>query len=185
MSHVARGLAVIVYFGASIASVQAGDNGHPGLNAIGRFWGVGYSQRGYQVAPGRLNIVRQMHPASDYMSTNLMAPYHQTSNPQAFSYQAPTLVHPASPTSSIVEEKAEVVAPPKPAGPPPPWLQPYLNSESTEMPKASNQPITLENDDVLPVKDVSPSDKAADDLLLNFNSATRRYPPTGKLNRYR
>lgn len=196
MSKTARSLAFFIFSGISIIGVlpgstaQAGDNGHPALNAIGRFWGVGYSQRGYQVAPGPLNVVRKMHPASAYGSTALLAPYHQASYPQAYSPPSPVLSYPTQP-QALADTNAEVVPAPKPVGPPPTWLEPYLNEKASKPAKPEGESIIIESIDSEPSIDtepngeLSPSDKTADDLLLDFSSASRVFAPARTVNRYR
>lgn len=188
MSKIARRVAFFIFSGLLITAVEAGENGHPTLNAIGRFWGVGYSQRGYQVAPGPLNILRQMQPASAYRSSSLLAPYHQASYPQAYILRAPNAT--AAPNSqSILQDNSESLAPPKPVGPPPVWLEPYLNDRSPEVKKTTEQrgeqPRITEKLQAEPAGELSPGDKDADELLLDLNSANRSSTPTVRANRYR
>lgn len=151
-------------------AAQSGENDFPVLNSIGRFWGVGYTQGGYHAAQdGRFDVVTHRHPASNYRSGGLpqySQPLYSPSphaNLSPSPVLAPTPAGPKSDGSSMTPPKPgaklgemEALAPPKPAtpskpaGPPPRWLEDYLQDEDVIDADAEIPP---------PRKNVQPSEK--------------------------
>ncbi len=128
------------------------DSEFPVLNSIGRFLGVGYRRGGYQAAQdGRFDAVANRHPASNYRIGGL--PHYSqplySPPPKATTLSspvvAPNLAAPksadnkATPQTPGAKPSApEAIAPPKPtaptkpAGPPPRWLEDYLQGEDAK-----------------------------------------------------
>ncbi|MEZ6135662.1 MAG: hypothetical protein R3C53_12200 [Pirellulaceae bacterium] len=191
---------------ASASFSSAGENGHPALNALGRFWGYGYSHQGYQTAPGRLNIVRQMHPAADYPSTRLLAPYHaavypNVSNQNGYGYPQPLampMLLPGTTESSGSQGTAPVeslrprvpkiptpqkTVPEKPVGPPPTWLEPFLKDQEAPPPgleTIQTPPGTEISTEPDAEVEISPSDRTEDDLLLLDSATFNLQAPAGR-----
>lgn len=115
----------------------------PTLNTVGRFLGVGFSHTGYHSRiDGRFN--HHNRPASAYGSSALDFPYSPSYqpfrpariSPQPQAFTAPTNVVPTPapemPTTEDADESSEEIQPeelPKPVGPPPNWLKPYMTEE--------------------------------------------------------
>lgn len=114
----------------------ADDHAFAGLNAVGRFLGVGYSHHGYHSGPaGRLQMVQQNHPASAYPSTYRHSPYL----PAEYAYRPQRSVngYQLSPAPTLAPQLATPNVPtlaPEPIGPPPKWLAPYLQEDEETLP---------------------------------------------------
>jgi hypothetical protein len=88
---VLKKLAVLtIGVGVSLASSAAAqEHNHPALNAVGRFWGFGWSN-GYHAGAydGRFQHVKDNHPASMYGSNALLYPYQAGYEPARAYMQA-------------------------------------------------------------------------------------------------
>ena len=178
--------------------VLADDNGHPLLNSVGRFLGIGYTHHGYHASQGgQLNIVKQNHPAANYRSSHLLAPYHVTSQtppaacaapsqsqtralplmltaPQALNSPQYTPQHsPQSSAGVISQPNLPTVAPPQP--------KPETGPNAAVTPNQSEH-ILLES--LLPTEP-SPSDRTLNLLDNDEFSASAAARRTHPLNRYR
>ncbi len=151
------------------------DSEFPVLNSIGRFWGVGYTRGGYHAAQdGRFDIVTNRHPAPNYRPGSLphySQPIYSPPPASPSPVVAPTPTVQKSGDKSSAPKKSEAkpgapeanelprpVVPAKPAGPPPRWLEDYLQREAAE--KAPGE-IPHSNDNGQPQDDApesSPSD---------------------------
>ncbi|MEZ6077034.1 MAG: hypothetical protein R3C56_15605 [Pirellulaceae bacterium] len=125
------------------------DSEFPVLNSIGRFWGVGYTRGGYHAAQdGRFDIVTNRHPAPNYRPGGLpqySQPIYSPPPASPSPVVAPTPTVQKSGDKSSAPKKSEAkpgapeanelprpVVPAKPAGPPPRWLEDYLQREAAE-----------------------------------------------------
>ncbi|MFK7734490.1 MAG: hypothetical protein AB8B50_00580 [Pirellulaceae bacterium] len=154
----------------------AQERGLPILNTAGRFLGVGYSRGGYHSpANGQFKVMRQLHPANAYRSSQLQYPYHPAYTPsrpaQAYTHGLPpaqgaSIMQPyqnslgfVTPSNSTNQPSAATPQKPaKPAGPPPTWLEPMLNNGQ---PASRTQPDSKTE----PVERPNAVEDGADDLL--------------------
>ncbi|MEO8268883.1 MAG: hypothetical protein ABI557_04125 [Aureliella sp.] len=143
-----------VLLGVIFAAPHVGrgaDHEFPTLNSIGRFWGLGYTQGGYQTAQdGRFDIVTNRHRASNYRSGGLAQYSQPLYSPTLNSLVSPAQIVAPTPAALRSDDQSqalkkseakpdllEVVSPPmpsvptKPAGPSPRWLEDYLQEETT------------------------------------------------------
>lgn len=117
--------AAVAVSGSFTSPTARADEGAPRLSAVGRFFGFGYSQHGYHSAYGRPASVAHSHPAQ-YPSgqlTQIYLPAHYAI-PQTRAHG----VGQFQPTGTI-QVRQPNLAPQIPAGPPPKWLEPYLQGQ--------------------------------------------------------
>ncbi|MEM7476594.1 MAG: hypothetical protein AAF483_16525 [Planctomycetota bacterium] len=101
-------------------------DGIPILNSAGRYLGVGWSRHGYQAAGnGQFRIVRARHPQQNYPSRHLSYPYSPGYQPIRPSYAGAG----QQPAPMLAPEQVRPQAETKDPGPPPEWLQRYLQQK--------------------------------------------------------
>lgn len=134
------------------------DHEFPVVNSIGRFFGVGYTRGGYHAAQdGRLDVISNRHPASDYRpgglpqyTQPLYSPPRSTggSGPSPVLAPVPTdaaarssgtsALSPSDtppqdkPTAPQSDAASKPAAPAGEAVPPPPWLEEYLQRSGAD-----------------------------------------------------
>ncbi len=171
----------VLTFGVGLSltgAAGAQEHNLPTLNAVGRFWGIGWSN-GYHAGAtdGRFQHVKDSHPAYMYGSNALLFPYQPGYEPQRPYIQSSQgysqsvylnngesqafgsiLQHPSNQLQQGVSNQTPPapthVVPPKPVEPPPTWLRPFLkddDKDASELPK----PMTREE---VEAEDESPSD---------------------------
>lgn len=129
--------------------VNAQDHGIPGLQAVGRFLGHGYSRSGHQsVSGGHATGFQTRQPASAYPSAGLQYPYapgYQPQRPQPQSqfptysqHSQPQFIQPPSVAPELPTE-----TPVEPAEPAPKWLEPYLGDK---LPAEEVSPVPLQDE---------------------------------------
>ncbi len=143
----------------SSSTLAADGDGVPWLNSLGRYLGVGYSYHGYQAAQGGgLPVVRRNHPAANYRSGALLAPYHAAGLQPTAHPNSPAgriegvLAQPAHATGALQQPTSDSPRQPAPpAGPPPIWLEEYLDQQPSPAPPLEPTPT--------PSLESSPSDR--------------------------
>ncbi|MCA9134643.1 MAG: hypothetical protein KDA45_15855 [Planctomycetales bacterium] len=160
-----------VVLGVVLCTPQLGsgqEREYPVLNSIGRYLGVGYTRGGYHAAlDGRPNLVTDNRPAAHYGSGQLLHPYNSSYQahtsggsewPLGPSYSGSGGSHSVVPASPAAPSAKPA---PKPAGPTPQWLKPYLNdppaSPPEEVPTPAPTASKTEALNLLP--ELSPSDR--------------------------
>lgn len=140
---------------AALPIVSAQDGALSRLNALGRYLGVGYTRGGYHANANRqLPIVKLTHPASNYGSRALSYPYQSGYQPYIATQTGQALPAPTNMSQPAPAPAPNAPAvPQKPAGPPPQWLKPYLNEDSTrreQLPAPAERSVPQTSDELPP-----------------------------------